>query len=314
MMSVVVASRGRPLRLRWLLNALEDQRAEGVDWEVVIAADAASVELLATHPLVRSGRVRFVAGDAHGTRAGRLDDAWRAARGDTLAFVHDDCRPPENWLAAVAGTAERHPDAVLEGSTRPDPWEASLLPLAPYAATHSIDPPTAWLVGCNVAYPRMLVEQCGGFDRSLREGGHADLAARARCAGAPHVAAPEIAMNHAVRGRWLGRRLADTLRMRDLPRVARRNPELRDALVARVFWNEGHARVAAAAAGLALARRVPALAILALPWAAAALPRYGSSTRARAKSVSELPARAAIDCAELAALAAGSIRHRTVVL
>lgn len=306
--SVVVASRGRPLRLRWLLNALEEQRADGVDWEVVVAADPQSHDVLRAYP-----RVRSIPG-AGDTRAARLDDAWRAARGRTIAFVHDDCRPPGGWVAAIAAAAARDPGAVLEGPTRPDPWEASLLPLAPLAATHSIDPPSAWPVGCNVAYPRALLERCGGFDRALGHGEHADLIARAVRAGAPHIAVRDAQMNHGVRGRWLGRRVADAMRLRNVPRVVRRNPELRESLALRVFWNDAHARVAAAAAGVTLARRAPVLALLALPWVLAAMPDYGSSPRARAKSLSELPVRALVDCAEMAALAAGSARNRTVVL
>src|SRR3954462_9223317 len=183
--SVVVASRGRPLRLRWLLNALDEQRAEGVEWEVVVASDPPSAGPLEEHP-----RVRVAAGGS-GTRAARLDDARRAARGTTVAFVHDDCRPPAGWLAAIAGAARRHAGAVLEGRTRPDPWEASLLPLAPYAATHSIDTPSAWPVGCTIAYPRAVLERCGAFNRALRDGEHADLAARAGRADAAHVAVPQ---------------------------------------------------------------------------------------------------------------------------
>ena len=34
--SVVVASHDRPLRLRWLLNALEEQTLERDRWEIVV--------------------------------------------------------------------------------------------------------------------------------------------------------------------------------------------------------------------------------------------------------------------------------------
>ena len=62
--SVVVASHDRPVRLRWLLNALEEQTLDPARWEVVVGHDSAgpeTAELLATHPLARSGRLRHVA-------------------------------------------------------------------------------------------------------------------------------------------------------------------------------------------------------------------------------------------------------------
>jgi len=51
-----------------------------------------------------------------------------------------------------------------------------------------------------------------------------------------------------------------------------------------------------------------------MPWAAAALPSYGSSPRGRLRAATELPGRAVVDLVELAALARGSVRHRTVLL
>jgi hypothetical protein len=45
-----------------------------------------------------------------------------------------------------------------------------------------------------------------------------------------------------------------------------------------------------------------------------AAPSYGASRRGRARAVSELPGRALVDLAEIAVLARGSIRYRTLLL
>src|SRR4051794_41725778 len=59
--SVVVASHERPLRLRWLLNALEEQTLESGRWELVVVHDSRGDEtarLLEEHPLARAGSLR----------------------------------------------------------------------------------------------------------------------------------------------------------------------------------------------------------------------------------------------------------------
>ena len=42
--SVVIASHGRPLRLRWLLNALEEQTLPRAEWELIVVQYAGGGE------------------------------------------------------------------------------------------------------------------------------------------------------------------------------------------------------------------------------------------------------------------------------
>src|SRR3954452_19188335 len=61
LVTVVIASHGRPLRLRWLLNALEEQTLAGRAWEDVVVPDydaATARRHLDAHPLARAGRLR----------------------------------------------------------------------------------------------------------------------------------------------------------------------------------------------------------------------------------------------------------------
>src|SRR6476619_3211140 len=61
--SVVVPSHERPLRLRWLLNALEEQTLARSRWELVVVHDSRGEEtedLVRTHPLAAAGVLRHL--------------------------------------------------------------------------------------------------------------------------------------------------------------------------------------------------------------------------------------------------------------
>ena len=96
--AVVIPSHDRPLRLRWLLNALAEQTLARDRFEVVVGHDssgAETAELLATHPLAEAGVLRSVALRPGTAPPGRnRNAAWREARAPVIAFTDDDCRPP----------------------------------------------------------------------------------------------------------------------------------------------------------------------------------------------------------------------------
>jgi GT2 family glycosyltransferase len=321
-LAVVVASHDRPVRLRFLLNALEEQTLARERFEVIVAHDSRGPEtedLLSAHPLAAAGVLRHLSFAPGPGPAQKRNAAWRDARAPTIVFTDDDCRPPADWLERMAGAiAATAPGAIVQGATRPDPDEAGLLHVSPRVRTQSIDPPTVWAQTCNIAYPRELLERLGGFDASLpvASGEDTDLAARALASGARLVAAPEARTFHAVEILSPRRRLEATWRWQHLAAVVKRHPELRRSFTARVFWKPSHPLLLLGVAGVTAAatRRRPAAAALALPWALRAMPRYGASPRGRARAVAELPGRALTDAVEVAAMARGSVRYRTLCL
>src|SRR4051794_39793601 len=129
-LTVAVASHERPLRLRWLLNALEEQTLAREDFEVVVCFDDAgeeSARLLAEHPLgVRA--LRLAPGTGRPSR--QRNAAWRAASAPAVLFTDDDCRPPADWLARAPEAIDRAPGAGVQGGGRPDPHEG-MGPLRP---------------------------------------------------------------------------------------------------------------------------------------------------------------------------------------
>ena len=318
---MVVASHERPLRLRWLLNALEDQTLPRERWEVVVAhdlSDAQTERLLGTHPLARAGTLRHLTSARWPGPSAKRNAGWRAARAPLVAFTDDDCRPPRDWLASALVAASAHPGAIIQGATRPDPDELVIRLHAPYARTIEVEPPVDWAQTSNIIYPRAVLEAVDGFDEELPgpAGEDTDLALRARAQGADYVGAPEVLTYHCVEDGWLGDAVTRAWRWQNVAGVVARHPQVRRAMPLRVFWKPSHATMTLGLAGLAtaLARHRALWALLVLPWVRHTLPSYGASPRGRARALLEVPGHALVDLAELAALARGSVRHRTLLL
>ena len=316
--AVVVSTHDRPVRLRWLLNALSEQSFPPESFEVIVAHDSRHPDterLLQTHPLRAAGRLRHLTFPPASVMPGAKRNAgWRATGAGVILFTDDDCRPDPDWVARGVATAAAHPGAVIQGATLPDPEEAATLRGAPWAHTVVIHPPTAWAETCNIVYPRELLERVGGFDPDLRVGEDTDLAVRASGAGAQLVGAPELVVYHAVEERSLFGAVRGTRRWRDMALLAKRHPAVRRDLWGGIWWKREHAALMAAALGGALAPRRPAAALLAAPWIALASGHRGYGARGLVRSALELPGRAVIDGSEIAALVRGSVRYRTVLL
>lgn len=318
-MSVVVPSHERPSRLRSLVDALEQQSLHPSQWEVVVVFDDAgheSAQMLAAHPLATGGRLRSIRLDpGTGTSSRQRNVGWRAARGPSIAFTDDDCRPEATWLESLAEAATRHPGAIVQGATRPDPLEAEMLGTAPRVRTIQVDPPGPFAQTCNILYPRDVLESAGGFDEQITAAGEdTDLAMRAKAAGAALAAAPNAIVNHAVEAYSLPAMVRLSWKWRTLPLVVKRHPELRRLYPLGVFWRRTHAALVLGLAATASLRRPRLLPLLIAPYLRMFLPASTEKLRRWPRAVVELPGRVLIDVAEFLALLRGSIRYRTIFL
>jgi GT2 family glycosyltransferase len=315
-LSVVVASHARPLRLRWLLNALDQQTLERSLWEVVVCHDSPDSEterVLERHPLVASKTLRFTSLPAGTAPPGaNRNAAVGLARADTVVFTDDDCRPPADWLEHVLAAVRQHPGAIIQGPVDGDPDESSMR-RAPFPRTQFIeDVPRPWAECCNIVYPRELVERLGGFDEAVMTGEDADLCARARAVGASFLGDSGMLTYHAVEEGSLLDWVLDAGRWGDLALLVKRHPELRSYFPRRYFWRPSHMWMFATLGAFCLTRRSVVWGPLAARWALEH--RFHAGTHGRWRRLAALPGWAIIDLAEMAALARGSARHRSLLL
>jgi GT2 family glycosyltransferase len=317
--AVAVASHDRPLRLRWLLNALAEQTLSQERWEIIVSHDSSgpeTEELLSTHPLALSGRLRsvpFAPGIAGPGR--KRNAAWQSSHAPLIAFTDDDCRPPAQWLELALAAARRHPGAIIQGATGPDIEETNIGQYAPWTHTVSIWPPQPWGQTCNIVYPRAVLEATGGFPENMFGGEDTALAERARERGVDYVAAKEVVTWHAIEEISLMRAIRIGLRWRDMPLLIRMHPRLRQEFPMYFFYTRHHVWLPLAALGFVQMRRSRLASLLLVPYLVHALPRkHGPLPRGRIRAAVELPGRVAIDFSEMVGLAWGSAKHRKLFL
>jgi GT2 family glycosyltransferase len=218
----------------------------------------------------------------------------------------------------LAEVAADQPGAVVQGATRPDPFENAVATATHYRSLH-VDPPNLFAQTCNIAYPKPLLERLEGFDektagKTAGVGEDTDLALRAKGLGAQQVGAPNALVFHAVESYSLLAAIRGSTRWQHMAYLVRRHPQLRDDYVLRIFWRPTHFELLLGLVGIAGCRRSPVTALLALPYLRRALAARGRRRRQRAASAYDLPGRVVVDLAEIAILARGSVRHRTLLL
>jgi GT2 family glycosyltransferase len=156
---------------------------------------------------------------------------WRQARGRYVAYLDDDAIAEPGWLAAIRDAFVQYPGAGAVGGRVTPIWErdppawlspeVSLsLTILNWSDTPKLLPDLRqeWLVGANLAVPRTVLDEVGGFHPGLDRVGNAmlssgDVFLEAEIArrGYPIVYYPAMAVRHHVpafrlRKEWFRRR------------------------------------------------------------------------------------------------------------
>jgi glycosyltransferase involved in cell wall biosynthesis len=315
--SVVVLTRNRARRLEAALASLHGQTIGSERFEVIVVDDGSTddtSDVLAREAERGELKLNVITRDTSGGPAVARNDAWRAATGRVVAFMDDDCTAEPGWLDAGLDALGGSSDRFVQGATAPMPEE--LPRLGPFAYTYDIAEPTGDFPTCNMLYPRELIERLGGFDEDTFEGWgeDTDLAWRAKRAGAEAVFEPAARVRHAVVELGPAGFLRRAFSIGNAMFLVARYPELRrERLFYRVFWNLSHWYLARLWLCLLLPRgrwTWPLKLWLARPYLTYRLPhpRHGRPSPAT------LAWFLLVDSVEMAGVAGGGLRNRTLVL
>jgi glycosyltransferase involved in cell wall biosynthesis len=219
LISVIICTRNRADLLARAIQSVVDQDVPRDAFELVIV-DNGSTDHTASVSRAFGDRLalRYVREDEIGLCVAR-NTGWRAAAGKYVVFFDDDAIARPGWLAAIKTTFERGgPKVGVVGGrvypiwqvSRPD-WLADeiagSLTIVHWGESEKIihDIDREWLVGANMALPKQLLVEVGGFhpwlDRvgnSLLSSGDVFLQKEVMRRGYDCLYVPEIAIDHLV--------------------------------------------------------------------------------------------------------------------
>jgi glutamate-1-semialdehyde 2,1-aminomutase len=191
--SIIVPTYRRADGLRSLLTSLRPQVIKAPDCSVVVVNDGSHDDEYQGVIDEFEDIVDYLPlSENRGPAAARNTGASRAT-GRFLAFVDDDCMPPDHWLDWLLAIIESDPGvAVVGGSTRLDPSPTSS-PIAVYNRAFGFHPRPLYQAGelyclpsANLAVRRDWFDKIGGFDERFlyAAGEDVNLAYRLKIAGA----------------------------------------------------------------------------------------------------------------------------------
>lgn len=314
--SAVVITHNRAERLAALLNSLRTQTLDRTRFEVVVVDDCSSddTRVVLERESVRGElELRVVRRDRLPGRAAARNDGWRAARGEFVAYIDDDCVADADWLDCGLRECSEHAGAIVQGRVDPIPEERSRL--SPAARSQWIRQAGPYYQTCNIFYPRRLIAELGGFDEVAfkNHGGEdTDLAWRAISRGVPTAYAAEARAYHAVNRIGLIGRLRFAGHWSESMLVYKRYPALRRTVFTKgVFWKPWHYALARVAIAMLLPRRLWFLRpYLVIP--------YLRSIELRCRKEGGNLAHGFFypveDVVEMSAMVRASVRHRMLVL
>jgi len=130
------------------------------------------------------------------------------ANGDWLAFTDADCAPAIDWLANLERLVveEEIAETLIAGAVEIVPVSATPGPYEIYDIVKGIPQDRyvarGYAATANLAVPRPVFDQLGGFDAARFSGGDADFCRRAKQKGFPIIYRPGMRVEHPSRTTW----------------------------------------------------------------------------------------------------------------
>ncbi len=203
--SVIICTKDRPADLARAVASVRGSGEAGRRAEIVVVEEAdapRSIPGVRYVHLPRGGR-----GFGYARNAG-----VRAAGGDLLVFMDDDCEAEHGWLGALTAPLESDrrilavAGAVMVRECGPIGYAENILgfPGGGLRYVHAADGRvvrTRYLSTCNCAYRKEAIRRVGGFSEHARLGGEDTLLAERITGLGPCVYAPGAVVYHRPRGR-----------------------------------------------------------------------------------------------------------------
>lgn len=203
--SVVIPTYNRPERLEQCLRSIADLDYARENFEVIVVDDGSYMPMA---PVIEKFKDSFTLNLIRQSNAGPAsarNTGAAAAKGNTIVFTDDDCRPDANWLKTIAAARKDDPQALIGGRT------LNALPgnvfstasqllidyLYDYYNQGQVD--SMFFASNNFAVPRDEYQKLSGFDTSfpLAAGEDREFCDRWQHHGLPMRYAPRVKIHHA---------------------------------------------------------------------------------------------------------------------
>lgn len=203
-LSIVIPTYRRPRGLARLLRSLAPQATEQGGREVIVVNDGNDDPAYDAVIEAHRGQVHYIAAAENRGPATARNRGVKAATGDFLVFIDDDCAAPLDWLDQLTRclVAEPHLDAV-GGTTRPlasqhpSCFERLLTESGCHPNPVFYRDQLIVMVSACLAVRRVVFEALGGFvERIMPLAEDRNLTTRLRLAGAECVIKPEWFVYH----------------------------------------------------------------------------------------------------------------------
>jgi O-antigen biosynthesis protein len=170
--SVVVASYNGERTLEACLESLE--KLNYPDYEIILVDDGsndATPQIASKHP-----RIRYFRHEQNLGLSTARNTGIAAATGEIVAFTDADCRADEDWLYYIAVTLMRGSYVGIGGPNLLPPEDspvAAAVMVSPGGPAHVMltDRYAEHIPGCNMAFYKSALLECGGFDPLFRRAG-----------------------------------------------------------------------------------------------------------------------------------------------
>ncbi len=153
------------------------------NWELWIVGQGSDPDLppLGQQLSAKDARINYIHLEQCGATRAR-NAGTKAATGEILAFIDDDCRAYPDWLATIAACFQTNPAIGVVGGALHKPAKKSkqIFASCPHVEPEEViyDPiaahrhaPDGWdWIGANLGIRREVFEQAGGFDEYLGPG------------------------------------------------------------------------------------------------------------------------------------------------